>query len=230
MSALSIRIDSGAVTRLAERLGGIEGEALGDASRRAVNDTADRVYDMVRPKMIEHINLTDQYVRSRMEVKHATATGRAEAVITAKGNRNNMTQLVNYGATQRKTGVNWTNQEIAARGLQFGPWPLWTPRVGDRKRGIPSNQKAAGVGVSVTRGSKKLVQHGFLIELDNGAGIGLATRNKGGKGPKDYKVRYGPSVYQLFRTTARAIIDDATDMLETTLVDYATDMMKRQLA
>lgn len=230
MSMLSVRIDASAVERLAGTLGEFESKTLGEASRKAVNDTADRVYDLARPKMIEKINLTDEYVRSRMQVKHATATGKAEAVIVASGNRNNMTQLVNYGAIQRQADVNWSNERIAQMGIKFSKWPGWTKRTGDRLRGIPANQKAAGVGVSVTRGSNSAIAHGFLVSLSNGAGIGVATRSKGAKGRKDYKVRYGPSVYQLFRKTAEAIIDDATDMLETTLVEYATDMMKRQLA
>lgn len=224
---LSVTIDAAALERLAGRLGEMTPEALGAVSRRAVNDAADAVYELARPRMIKTINLTDAYVKSKMYVKHASASGRAEAVIVASGSKPNMTQLRNYAPLQKTQAVNWSNARIAAAGHPFGAWPGWTRRTGDKKRGIPVDQKQAGVSVEVVKGSRKALGHGFLIELRNGNGVGLATRDPGSD---SYKVRYGPSVYQLFRTVASDILDEAADELENKLVAYATDYMEKQFA
>ncbi len=223
-----ILIDATAVQRLAARLGDINAEALGQVSRQAVNDTADAIYELARPRMIAGINLTDEYVKSKMEVRHASASGRAQAVILAKGSKPYQTQLRNYGALQKTQDVNWSNERIAAAGHPFGKWPGWTKRKGDKARGIPVDQKQAGISVEVTRGTRQMIEHGFLVQLNNGNGMGVATRSKGAKGEGAYKVRYGPSVYQLFRHTAAGLLDEAGDQLEDNLVTYATQYMERQ--
>lgn len=225
----SVKIDATALERLTGKLDNISAASLGVATRRAVNETADSIYELARPRMIADINLTDQYVKSRMEVKHATAGGRAEAVIRANGTKPNLTQLRNYGAQQQIKRVNHSNASILAAGHAFGKWPGWTKRTGDAKRGIPADEKQAGVSVSVTRGSSKLLEHGFLIQLKNGNGMGVATRSAGAVGEKNYKVRYGPSVYQLFRHVATGLLDEARDELENNVVIYATELLEKEL-
>lgn len=224
-----VTLDVSAVERLAGKLDGINGTSLGLATRRAVNVTADSIYELARPRMIAGVNLTDEYVKSRMEVRHATPSGRAEAVIMAVGSKPNLTQLVNYGAAQQVKRVSYTNASILASGKKFGKWPGWTKRTGDKLRGIAADDKQAGVSVSVTKGSSKLLEHGFLVSLNNGNGLGLATRSKGAKGEKNYKIRYGPSVYQLFRHVATGLLDEAQDELEANLVEYATELFEKEL-
>jgi hypothetical protein len=225
----SVKIDVTALERVAGRLDNISGAALGDATRRAVNVTADSVYELARPRMIADINLTDEYVKSRMVVNHAKPGGKAEAVITGRGSKSSMTQLVNYGAMQQIQRVNHTNASILASGKKFGKWPGWTKRTGDAMRGIAADNKQSGVSVAVKRGSNKLLEHGFLIQLSNGAGIGLATRSAGAKGRKNYKVRYGPSVYQLFRHVASGLLDEARDELETNTVAQVVELFEKEL-
>jgi len=225
----SVSIDVTALDRLVGRLDGISAESLGVATRRAVNDAADSIYELARPRMIADINLSDEYIKNRMKVTYATQGGKAEAVITGKGSKQAMTQLVNYGAAQMIRRVNYSNASILASGKRFGKWPGWTKRTGDALRGIPADEKQAGVGVSVTRGSEKLIEHGFLVTLKNGNGLGLATRSPGATGKGNYKIRYGPSVYQLFRHVASGILDEARDELETNVVQYATELFEKEL-
>lgn len=229
MAGFTVKVDVSALERIGNRLDNISAATLGVATRRAVNETADSIYELARPRMIEGINLTDQYVKSRMEVKHATAGGRAEAVIRATGTKPNLTQLRNYGAQQQIKRVNHTNASILAAGKSFGKWPGWTKRTGDAARGIPADEKQAGVSVEVARGSRKLIEHGFLIQLKNGNGMGVATRGVGAQGKSNYKVRYGPSVYQLFRHVATGLLDEARDQLETNVVAYATELLEKEL-
>jgi len=226
---LSVKIDVTALERFAGKLDGISGASMGEATRRAVNVTADTVYDLVRPRMIANINLTDEYIKSRMVVNHAKPGGKAEAVITGKGSKNNMTQLINYDAKQLTQQVNHTNASILAAGRQFGKWPGWTKRTGDAMRGIPADKKRAGMSVAVKPGSVKRLEHGFLIQLDNGAGLGLATRSAGAKGKSNYKVRYGPSVYQLFRYQASQVLDEAREELETNTVAQVVELFEKEL-
>lgn len=225
----SVKIDVTALERVAGRLDGITGASLSEATRRAVNVTADSVYELARPRMIADINLTDEYVKSRMVVNHAKPGGKAEAVITGRGSKSAMTQLVNYGAMQQIKRVNHSNASILASGKKFGKWPGWTKRTGDALRGIPQDEKQAGVSVAVTRGSNSLIEHGFLVTLKNGNGVGLATRSAGAKGKSNYKIRYGPSVYQLFRHVASGILDEARDELENNVVAFATELFEKEL-
>lgn len=230
----SVNIDVTALDRLAGRLDGISEVSLGVATRRAVNDAADSIYELARPRMNAGINLTDEYIKSRMKVTHATQGGKAEAVITGNGGKSDMTQLINYGAKQMVQRVNYTNSDILAAGNQFRKWAGWTKRTGSDMRGIPVDQKQAGISVAVTRGSVKPIEHGFLVLLNRGTerggnGLGIATRSKGAKGKDNYKVRYGPSVYQLFRHVASGILDEARDELEANVVQYATELLEKEL-
>lgn len=225
----SVNIDVQKVDRLAVLLDQITPENLAVATRRAVNVTADAIYELSRPRISAGINLTDEYIKGRMEVRHATANGKAEAVIVAKGSKPYLTQLRNYGAAQQIQRVNHTNASILASGKRFGKWPGWTKRTGDPLRGIPADEKQSGVAVSVTRGSSKLIEHGFLVTLKNGNGLGIATRSAGAKGRDNYKVRYGPSVYQLFRHVATGLLDESHEKLEDNVITFVTELLEKQL-
>lgn len=182
---------------------------------RAVNEVTDRIYDTARSRMNAGINLTDEYLRENMEVRHATDNGRPRAVIAA---RFRATTLARYDAKQLVQPVKWTNDRIASAGHKTGKWPGWTKRKGDEMRGIPPDMKQAGVSVEVTRGVRKPVlgAKAFLMPLKNGNGMGVFVRQ--GPGKKNYRHLYAPSVYQLFRTQVDAMFDDiGTDLAETVL-------------
>ena len=200
----ALKIDASQVVKLGERLAQASGEEIGRASVTALNEVVDRTYELARDKMIAGINLTDDYLRRRMTVAHATP-GKPVASITASGARNATTVLGRYDAKP----VIVTNNK-------------GRPGKGNKALGIPPGQKQAGVTVEVTRGqtSDGFVPRGFLLPLNRGTeaggnGMGVFARSRDGK----LRHRYGPSVYQLFAYQVERIVNDVTDDLEDTLAE-----------
>ena len=200
----ALKIDASQVVKLGERLAQASGEEIGRASVTALNEVVDRTYELARDKMIAGINLSDDYLRRRMTVAHATP-GKPVASITASGARNATTVLGRYDA---KPVIVANNKG--------------RPGKGNKALGIPSGQKQAGVTVEVTRGnvSDGFVPRGFLLPLNRGTeaggnGMGVFARTKDGK----LRHRYGPSVYQLFAYQVERIVNDVTDDLEDTLAE-----------
>ena len=200
----ALKADATQVAKLGERLAQASGEEIGRASVTALNEVVDRTYELARDKMIAGINLTDEYLRRRMTLQHATP-GRPVASITASGARNATTVLGRYDA---KPVIVANNKG--------------RPGKGNKALGIPSGQKQAGVTVEVTRGqpSEGFVPRGFLLPLNRGTeaggnGFGVFARTRDGK----LRHRYGPSVYQLFAYQVQRIVNDVTDDLEDTLAE-----------
>ena len=200
----ALKIDASQVVKLGERLAQATGEEIGLASVTALNEVVDRTYELARDKMIAGINLTDDYLRRRMTVAHATP-GKPVASITASGARNATTVLGRYDA---KPVIVANNKG--------------RPGKGNKALGIPPGQKQAGVTVEVTRGqtSDGFVPRGFLLPLNRGTeaggnGMGVFARSRDGK----LRHRYGPSVYQLFAYQVERIVNDVTDDLEDTLAE-----------
>lgn len=200
----ALKIDAAQVVKLGERLAQVSGEEIGRASVTALNEVVDRTYELARDKMIAGINLTDDYLRRRMTLQHATP-GKPVASITANGARNATTVLGRYDA---KPVIVANNKG--------------RPGKGNKALGIPPGQKQAGVTVEVTRGnvSDGFVPRGFLLPLNRGTeaggnGMGVFARTKDGK----LRHRYGPSVYQLFAYQVERIVNDVTDDLEDTLAE-----------
>lgn len=200
----ALKIDASQVVKLGERLAQASGEEIGRASVTALNEVVDRTYELARDKMIAGINLTDDYLRRRMTVAHATP-GKPVASITASGARNATTVLGRYDA---KPVIVANNKG--------------RPGKGNKALGIPPGQKQAGVTVEVTRGqtSDGFVPRGFLLPLNRGTeaggnGMGVFARSRDGK----LRHRYGPSVYQLFAYQVERIVNDVTDDLEDTLAE-----------
>lgn len=200
----ALKIDAAQVVKLGERLAQVSGEEIGRASVTALNEVVDRTYELARDKMIAGINLSDDYLRRRMTLQHATP-GKPVASITASGARNATTVLGRYDA---KPVIVANNKG--------------RPGKGNKALGIPPGQKQAGVTVEVTRGnvSDGFVPRGFLLPLNRGTeaggnGMGVFARTKDGK----LRHRYGPSVYQLFAYQVERIVNDVTDDLEDTLAE-----------
>lgn len=209
-SAFSVSFDVTKVDGLADKLSELGADAFADAALVAVNSAAQDVYDLVRPRMVKTLNLTQEYVAQRMQLKFGTDPGNIKAQIIAVGSKPAMTQLARYDARQLvKTAL------VPKRAK------------GNPKLGIPKGMKQAGVSVEVLRGSVKPIPNAFLVELRNGNGLGVATRT--GKGRKDYRIRYGPSVYQMFKYAAEQVTDEASDLIAERLATEAARVLEQKL-
>lgn len=200
MATLQVTFDARQLVDIDEDLAEID-DAINRGSVRAVNEVVDRTYDTARKRMNAGINLDDQYISRKLTVNHATAQPRA--TIVAAGD---LTILGRY------------NPKILLK-------PVKHPgrSKGDASRGIAPGLKAAGVSVEVTRGSSKPIDNGFLMPLRSSNGMGVFTRGADDK----VRHRYGPSVYQLFRTTVELIEPEiAADLEETATAAIQIEVRK----
>lgn len=224
-AGFSIKIDVDQLAALANRLGTITPEKLGEFVTVALNQTADSAYELGRKRMLNGINLTDEYVKRKMKVEHATSK-KPIASITAFGSRGFLTNLSHYGAMQTSKRVRWTNQAIVSSGIEFGPWPGWTRRTGNERLGIPVDYKAAGVQVQVVKGRAKTIKSAFGIPGKKDAeGNQVVFRREG----DSVKALSGPSVYQLFRTAAGQIEGQVAADLEQAVINAAETRLREIL-
>ena len=207
---LALKIDTHELDTLRDRLGEMTGEEIGRATVTALNGVVDRAYELSRERMIAGINLSDDYLRRRMRVEHATK-GKPVASITASGARDDMTVLSRFDAkpviVQNKKGRAGKGNELL---------------------GIPSGQRQAGVKVSVTRGNEDFIERGFMLPLRRGTqaggnGYGVFARSRDGT----LKHRYGPSVYQLFAYQVQTVSYAAEEDLEETLIEQVTEVLQK---
>lgn len=227
-SAFRVQIDTTDVLSAADSLEGVTVDQMTRATVAAVNQVAGRGYATARKKMIAGINLTDEYLQQRMQFEPATDPRRPVAYVVARG-RN--TTLGSYGSRQVIQPVRWPNGSftpgaMAANPRKPGTLLPWKERKGDSLRGIPVNQKQAGLSVEVTRGKRKTISYAFLIPKN---GVMLSVKRKRGTRNK-IETLYGPSVYQLFRASLsddflRALADD----LSTTALDLTYEELKKAL-
>lgn len=188
-------IDVRELARAADRLSRVDDAMLDKSMVGELNKIVDETFDDARGRMNAGINVTDAYMRSKMDVIHATPERGLRAEIIARGGRSDQSPLGRYFVAQNT---------VAA------------PRAkGDPSRGIGPGRKRAGVTVEVSRGAPKLVKNAFTMPLRAGAaaggnGIGVFTRSKYGL----VQHRYGPAVYQLFRVAAGNLEDSVGDKLE----------------
>lgn len=207
---LALKIDTRQLDTLRDRLGEMTGEEIGRATITALNGVVDRAYELSRERMIAGINLSDDYLRRRMRVEHATK-GKPVASITASGARDDMTVLSRFDAkpviVQNKKGRAGKGNELL---------------------GIPSGQRQAGVKVSVTRGNEDFIERGFMLPLKRGNaaggnGLGVFARSRDGT----LRHRYGPSVYQLFAYQAQTVSYAAEEDLEASLIEQVTEVLQK---
>lgn len=199
MTQPTIEIDVRSIAALSDKLGILTSETLGNATVSAINKVVTRTYDMTRERMIAGLNLSDSYVTSKMQLRVADNPLKPSASIVARG------QLTTLGHYQPRMLL----QAVKRPGRSKGNPAL----------GIPSGLKPAGLTVTVTRGSDKLVAHGFQIakSRDSEGNALVFLRGSNGK----IRSALGPSVYQLFRTQVQQNIDKIKDDLETTVADEA---------
>ncbi|WP_315127206.1 phage tail protein [Comamonas antarctica] len=209
-TAISVGIDQ--ILDMADRVGQLNAEDLGAAAVTSLNEVIDKTYDLSRERITTGINLTDDYLRRRMTVRHATE-GKLEAEIVASGDRAFMTRLATYDASMvivpRKT-----TRPSRAKGLL--PVPT----------GVGAKQ--GGVRVSVIRGAPKLSTNMFLLPLRAGSALGEkfgVFKRENGR----LKHLFGPSVYQLFAYQTERIVDDVADDLQQTLLEKVEDQLEKIL-
>lgn len=212
--SIQLKVDIRQVEGFADRLGRLSGRELGEAAVDALNEVVERAYEFGRDRMTQGINLSDEYVRERMQVDKATQ-GRPEATITAFGSRPNLTILGRYDAQARPVPVTSGRRSRSTGALRSV---------------IPAGQKQSGVTVGVSKGSRSFVERGFLLPLRRGTeaggnGLGVFARNRAGK----LLHRYGPSVYQLFGFQIQTVSFAAEEDLAETLLDKADAAVEKAL-
>ena len=168
----------------------------------AVNEVTTRFEGEARKGMNAGLNLSDQYVASKMSTTLATGTT-ARAQIVARGD---LTILGRYPHAQLTA-------------------PAPHGRKGDASRGIAPGRKAAGVAVEIRRGAASAQPAWFTMRLRVGAqggqNVGVFTRTSRG-----LKHIYGPSPYSLFRYQINERTDALTDDLERTAAARAVDALE----
>ena len=206
---LALKIDTRELDTLRDRLGEMTGEEIGRATVTALNGVVDRAYELSRERMIAGINLSDDYLRRRMRVEHATK-GKPVASITASGARDDMTVLGRFDAKPRAV-------------------PTKTQRpAGPRRVPVQPGQKQAGVTISMTKSNVDFIERSFMLPLRRGTqaggnGYGVFARSRDGT----LKHRYGPSVYQLFAYQAQTVSYAAKENLEETLVKQVSEVLQK---
>lgn len=232
MAKVETHIDVTEIEGMADDLLKLDTRAISAAARRAVNTVVTGTFGKVVSRITKGINLSDAYVRDRMYVEPArsesAAVVRAEIIAPGPGRSKSrktaggpITSLRNYAPVQLMQPVKWNNASIASKIGKFGPNPRkqgaflpWKARIGDAQRGIPVDQKQAGVSVEVTRGQRKKVglRNAFLMPVKRGKALdtsrlGVFTRDPG-DAKKQVRLLLGPSVYQLLNSTAPAMLAD----------------------
>lgn len=203
-----VDVDVRNIDGLFDRLESLGGERFGEVALRTVNQVVDEVYHLVVPRLSQRVNLPVDYIESRMSVVKGTNPSNPTASVVASGSKPNLTTLARYAPQQLLQAVK---RPTKSRGYA--------------KYGIAPGMKSAGISVEVTRGSRKSLTNAFFMTLKNGNGQGVFTRT--GRGKKAYRHRYGPSVYQMFKSEAVASAPDAGDLLETRLLDNVEVEIKK---
>jgi hypothetical protein len=243
---------------VAKRLLEIDDESLGRASMRSVNKVGQRGYDEARRVMLSGVNLTDDYVRQRMDFEPANDPKRPEAVIVAfrpGGERKPATRPVNlrqYNPVQISAPVRWPNPANGkpAPGRRPAVQPFSkNPRGGDSKLpfvlrkgttekgayNMPVGKKASGISVEVVKGRREIISYAFVAtaragKVDGGQGLLVFKRDKNDKHGKGKMISlHSLSVWQLFRHSAAKVIPIVADDLQKTLVDEVGDEIEKLL-
>jgi hypothetical protein len=194
---LDVSIDSNAVLKAAGQLGQLDAATLDELLTDVVNQVTEDFSVSARRAMNANINLSDEYVSSRMVTTLANAGGaNPTARIDVDGR---LTILGNFAPV-----VTYVPAEVPGKAR------------GDPKRGVPAGFKASGVTVEVSRGQRKAIKSpgAFTMTLKNGNGTGVFVRQNG-----VLTHLYGPAPYSLFN---HQLTDAALDGIGLALEDGAS--------
>lgn len=208
----ALRLDMGRLEALAPQLANATEQDMSEAVVSALNQTVEETYELSRERITSGINLTDDYVRRRMRVEHATKA-RPEASIIASGKKPDMTTLRRYDAQQ--VTVPMKRPELSRN---------------QGRTGVPRGRKQRAVTVQVTRGSPVSLPYAFMLPLRRGTvaggnGLGVFLRDRDG----DLSHRYGPSVYQLFNYQAQVLLEGTADDLVDDLLNRAEQALLKAI-
>ena len=199
MTTLTITADTLGVEGLSSRLAGIDPAQFGQQVLKAVNSTMTRTDTDAMARMLSGVNITEQQVNKRKELRPATDAAQPIARIIVR--KSNAT-LASFGAAETPIAVTWSNQRIIEMGHKPSPRPttgnpmtkgIWTERTGATSVGVPVNFKRAGITVEVTRGAPKALAHAFLVKK----GGNLVALKRGKTGAVSAARSLAP--YQLFK-------------------------------
>lgn len=181
-------------------------QVLQRAEYRAINKVASKAVTRSRREIVSRVNLTQTYVRERMELRPATPR-RPEAFVVARVRH---TRLATYGAKQ---------VTVAAKRAK-----------GDKLRGIGAGRKQAGVMVGVTRAKgKRRMPGAFLVPLRAGKAGGLNGMGVFIREGKRIRHLYGPSVDQVFRGILPALQQQVADDLEKAVLEQTEYEVRKAL-
>lgn len=251
-AALSVVIDVTSIESLKDRILTVDTESIGKASLRAVNIVAERGFNESRKVMLRSVNLTDQYVKDRMELVPANDARAPTASIIAfrpGGERKPGTRPVNlrqYAPLQVAQAVRWPNSTPQIEQQKWGKnprasdkWLKWKPRVGTTQKGafnLPVGQKQAGISVEVLKGTRKTISYAFVASARagkvNGAqGLLVFKRDKDDhKGKGKLIPIYSLSVWQMFRSSTAQVIPLIADDLQKTATDEVVSEIQDKLS
>lgn len=240
--ANAIRIDVTELQAAAKSLLRIDQASLQGAAQRAVNGAAQRGFDKARQIMLAGVNLTDDYVKSQMDVELSAGNGKTTAQIIAfrAGGKRSAARAINlrrFSPQQLDAINNWTNSGVNTKsGARLnvksklenprkpGSSLPFKKRIGAKHLGLAVGRKQAGLAVEVVRGQRKTVAYAFMAPANKGAekgGQGLLVFSRGksdhsGKG----KLRpiYSLSVWQMFRHSLAQVIPFVAKDLEQSML------------
>ncbi len=232
--AFVVQVDTLQVERVAESITRLSATSLDSIGLRAVNGVAQEMFVESRRRMTERVNLTDDYVRERMDVEPANDPQQPEAVIVAfrSGGRRKGIRSVNlrqYAPIITQEPTNWRNtgqarntgkqvfnpngKSLYANPRKPGTLLPFKLRTGQPLLNIPVGSKAKSISVEVVRGQRKTVRpvngfKPFMQRMPNGEILVMRrTDRNGGKGGKGKMQSLSSlSVWQLFRKTAAVIV------------------------
>lgn len=212
MPLFEFKVNVSELETLAEKIGKINGELLGQAVVSTLNAVVDRTYDLARSRINQGINLTDDYVKRKLVVERATSR-KPEASITSNGAKEDQVPLRNFDAKMVLVAAKDTRGRRNTGAI-----------------GIPKGKKQRAVQIEVSRGGAQSLTYGFMLPLragtvSGGNGLGVFARSRDGQ----IRHRYGPAVYQLFKHQIPLLEDDVAADMEKTLGDYAQDVLEKAL-
>lgn len=215
----AIDLDVSEVTGLSDRLGRLTGEEIDQVTSRALNAVVDEAYELGRDRITVGINLSDDYLKRRMSVEHASSGNPREASITASGANQDMTRLSEYNAVRFLVSRKTTGRARPKNGTM----------------NLPAGKKIGGTLVEVTRGGAKGSENMFLLPRQRGFGANaIAGGNDMGvfvrdRSTKRLKHLMGPSVYQLFGYQINRLEEEALDALEDQLLAEVGDELEKAI-
>lgn len=231
MPSLSVKIDVLKVEGLASNLRRITPGRLGSAAMRGLNRAAEYTFEESRRRILSGVNLTDAYVKSRMDLEPANDPNRPSATIVAfrKGGRRPATEGVNlrqYAAVQLTAPVRFNNSDPRIAGNKWGRNPRaadkflkWKKRTGHPALGIPVGEKQAGVSVEVKQGSRKTLRNAFIQRMRNGQALVMERINPNARGKGKIRALASLSVWQMFRKQMAVVVPLAEKRMRSEIAD-----------